>query len=709
MEIILIVGTLLAAGFALSRLAKLLHLPSIIGYIIAGILMGPSGLGIISGETTENRFDVFTHIALMLVAFSIGERFDLRELRSSAKALMKVSAAEIITTFVFSGFAVSAAILFTFPGSEEFSLEQAAAVGIICAAIAVATAPASTVAVIKELGARGPVSRLALSDIVVNNAFSVILFGIMTALAHELLGTGLDSGIGKFLFPFSQSLMSLVLGVAVGFACDFAVHRLTGRDDVLVISLASVLLVGGLAGALGLSSLLAGVAAGFTVVNRDRRDVRAFRALNDFEPPIYGLFFALAGAGLHLNQLLTAGSLGIIFVAARGAGKYFGARIGGNRAGLSKLLSHSVGLSLFPQAGIAVGLAYLVQQDSNLAPIQALVINLVMASVVINELIGAPLVRYALVKSGEVKGEDREWGQESTLPKEAKLIKDSENTVGISEWPQKPLSPAERTRGHSLIALSHTNTSRALTRLGALTAHYYGACPMAVHVVKPEEKNYWAAVDNEMIAEIFSRATEEARIMGYKLHTEVEFAEEIAEGILRNASEHEARIIVLGYPESEKSRQSEEFINRVVEEAEVPVIVARFKEALAGGRILVPLAETGDLDIVRPVVRSLGLVSSHTITLLRLMPPESGEEELRAAERELQQVCTEKPMESEVTFRAVAAESRTHQIIKEAEDFSVLAMAIRSQGKIRQALFGSMAQEVADNVPITVIFVYGCH
>ncbi len=402
-NIILALGVLLTAGFAGAWLVRLLHLPSVTGYILVGILLGPSGLNMIRAEMLASHLHIFTVIALMLIAFAIGERFDLQQLRRSARAVTRVSLGESLGSFAVVALVISLVSWLTGIGAENAGPPLWISVAFICAAIAVATAPAATVAVFRESGASGPLTRLALSSVVVNNALSITLFGLVVAAVKMLLGTSLDGGWVRGVLPIANTIASLAVGFGIGIGTDLVVHKLTRRDDVLVVALAAVFFTGGLASFAGLSPLLAGIAAGFAVVNRDRRDVRAFRALNDFEPPLYGLFFALAGAELHLKGLLAAGVLGIAFVLARAAGKYLGAWLGARSADLPRQQSNLIGLALLPQAGLAIGLAYLVRQDPALESLRTIVIDVVITSVVINELIGAPLVRYVAIASGEAK------------------------------------------------------------------------------------------------------------------------------------------------------------------------------------------------------------------------------------------------------------------------------------------------------------------
>ncbi len=697
-NLVFALSLLLTTGFALARVMKLFHLPSVTGYIIAGIALGPSGLNLLSAEILEDRLYVFTSIALLLVAFGIGERFDLQQLRPVAKTLLRVSIFEIGSVFVLVGIGVSVAAFFL----ADLTLSHAIATGLLVAAIAVETAAATSIAVIRETEASGPLSRLILSDLVVNNAMAVTLFGLMVAVAHALLGNPQESILLQAGRPVLLTIGALALGLAVGLLCDFVVHRLHRRADVLVVALAAVFFCGGLAQFLGLSPLLAGVAAGFAIVNRDRRDVRAFRALNDFEPPLYGIFFALAGAQLHLQELLAAGLLGLIFVALRFAGKYLGSRLGALSAGVDPDQASLLGLGLLPQAGLAIGLAYLVRQDPALAEIRTLVINLILASVVINELIGAPLTRFMLVKAGETAdGRDAE-------PPEPVEPTDAFAGVDVVPWTWPKLQAPNVTGGSVVIGLSHPDTAAGLTRIGVLLAHNYDADPTAVHVATAETpEDFWTStVDQEAVA-LFRLADAEARSLGYPLDTEVEFADEEAHGLLRIAEDADAQAIVVGHPLSRRVARFGRMVDHLANEAMCPVVVVRFAGPLHTERILVPLSCPEDYVTVRPMVAALGAVEEHQITFLRLMPAECRPPELREAEEETEPwpQCDEMP--GTCSCSAVAAESRVHVILDAAEDHDIIVMASSGRRGLRRAFFGSLAEDVALETTKPMLMVAG--
>ncbi|MBC7288785.1 MAG: cation:proton antiporter, partial [Armatimonadetes bacterium] len=236
---------LLTFGYAAGRLVQLVRLPSVTGYIVAGIALGPVGLDVVPHELTQGELRTFTDIALMLVAFGIGERLDLTRLRSSFRAVMSVGLGEVTATFVLVAVAVgiSAWLVNAFDVLTGWRTSLTAA--LIAGAIAVATAPASTVAVIREMAASGPVSRLLLSSVAVNNAASILLFGLCSAVAHPLLGEAPRQAWLEVAEPFAVASGSLALGLIVGLVADAVVHRITRRQDVLIVALGAVFFCGG--------------------------------------------------------------------------------------------------------------------------------------------------------------------------------------------------------------------------------------------------------------------------------------------------------------------------------------------------------------------------------------------------------------------------------------------------------------------------------
>jgi len=701
-NIILALGVLLAAGFAGAWLVRLLHLPSVTGYILIGILLGPSGLNVIRAEMLESRLHIFTIIALMLIAFAIGERFDLQQLRRSARAVTRVSLGESLGSFFLVALVVGLVAWRTDAGGQSAGPALWLSVALICGAIAVATAPAATMAVFRELGASGPLSRLALSSVVVNNALSVTLFGLVVAAVKVLLGTSAGVGWIQGVLPLANTVLSLTAGFAIGIGTDLVVHKLTHRDDVLVVALAAVFVTGGFASFVGLSPLLAGIAAGFAVVNRDRRDVRAFRALNDFEPPLYGLFFALAGAELHLGELLAAGALGIAFVLARAAGKYLGAWLGARSANLPRQQSSLIGLALLPQAGLAIGLAYLVRQDPALEVVRTLIIDVVLTSVVINELIGAPLVRYVAVASEEVvipTGETVAAESSHEQPGEAEIV----------PWTWPKLKPPAQRAGCVIAVLANPHTAAGIVRIATLLAHYYRAYPVALHIPAPQPTadDFWDDSCPVETGHLFGVARREADALGYELDCQCEIAEDVWSGVLQATQTYNTQAVVVAHPGPQQAAQFCQGVDALVREAVCPVVALRLAGELHTERILVPITDPDDFTVVYPMVRALAMVMEHRITVLGLMPPDTPQSDLDVSEDDIigWEQCRDLP--GEVVYSAVATESRVHHILQAAQDHDIVVMATGMPRGLHRLFFGSVAEDVAIRIDRPMIIMRG--
>jgi len=696
-NIILALSLLLAAGFSAARLVRMLRLPSVTGYILAGIALGPTGFDIIPQDLLEERLPVFTEIALMLVAFGIGERFDLQQLRHSAGAVSRVSLGESLGAFFLVAIAVLGAAWATGSGGPVANWPHWIAMALVCAAIGVATAPAATVSVIRELDASGPLSRLVLSNVVVNNALSITLFGMCAAAARVLLGTATGPGWAQAATPLLSTVAALGLGFALGILTDIIVHRLSARSDVLVVALTAVFFCGGLASFIGLSPLLAGVAAGFAVVNRDRRDVRAFRALNDFEPPLYGIFFTLAGAELHLPELLQAGALGAAFIVARAAGKYLGAWLGAAAAGMPREQASSVGLGLLPQAGLAIGLAFLVRHDASLSHIRGTVINVVVASVVINELLGPPLVRLMLIRAREVP--------DSHLAPPLAAPPSVLDSIEILPWTWGKLTPPAHPDGYVVASLSHPATAAGVTRVATLLSHHYGAMPLATHVVTEQVDSFWEAGPDLETVGLFRLAKEEATNLGHELSTEVEFADEVAQGLLRVANTQNAQALVLGHPLAAQAPAFGKIVDAVARDALCPVIVVKFVGVLHTERILVPLSNVDEFRSLNPIVCALGMVSEHNITILPMMPPETQEAELMQVQEQVMALVCAGSTPQAVTCHAVATDSRVHAVLDASESHDIVVMSTSTPRGLRKVFFGSLAEDVAQRTEKPMLIV----
>ncbi len=703
-DLIFVLSLLLAFGFALARLAKLARLPEVTGYLVAGIILGPSGFELITREMLDD-LTVFMNMAIVLIAFSIGEGCDLRQLKPLAKVLWRISPVEVGLTFILSTAALAIGAVYLGLLDPAHALPHALAVGLICAAVATETSAPVTMAVVRECGAAGALTRILTSLMVLNSVATIIFFGAAMAVAQVLVGGWDDEFLGSIAFPFYHVVGALIVGFVAGIVCDIIVHRLTRRSDVLIVALATIFFCGGLAFQLGLSAILAGVGAGIAVVNRDRRDVRAFSATKDFDPPLYALFFTLAGVGVFLDELVSAGLLVIIFVIARMAGKVGGAMIGARWAGLRAGWGKMLGSGLLAQAGLSISLAVLVAQDPDLQPIQALVVNLIIASNIINVTIGPPLTRLALIRSGEARAIEREEEAEgAALPEpQEELIIDTVPWV----WPK--LQSAEETSGSVVIGLGHPQTAPALTRIGVMLAYGYRAEPTAVYVSRTSSpENFWAYAHDQDALGLFRVADQEAEKMGSSIVTEVAFEEDVTSGLLKVAREEDARLILIGQTKRQQEEQFSRVVSRLSTEAACPVVVAQLTGPLHTERILVPFADEDEYRGVLPILRALTATGSdHSITFLRMMPLDSAPSEVDEAEEEIAKWPGYRELSAETSRKAVTVESRVQEIAREAEEQDLIVMASSAPSGLRRMLFGSLPDDVAEATHTSMLVVAG--
>ncbi|MBC7287079.1 MAG: universal stress protein, partial [Armatimonadetes bacterium] len=440
---------------------------------------------------------------------------------------------------------------------------------------------------------------------------------------------------------------------------------------------------------LGFSAMLAGLAAGFAVVNRDRRDVRAFRAINDFEPPIYGIFFALAGVQLHLRELVEAGAVGLAFVLARAVGKLGGAWLGARFTRLPAKVGQRLGLGLLSQAGLAIGLAYLVQQDRALAPIQSVLINIVVASVVINELLGPPLERWILVSVGEAGPPS-----EAVAPvpvRHARLA-----SIEVVPWTWPKLTPPRSPTGSVVFGVRHPQTVRGLARIAILLANYYQARPIAVRVITEQSPDdFWAGSLDEQTRALFAAARAEGDAMGYRVDSTVEFSSDPALGLVNVATAEQAQAVVLGHPLEATLQQFSRVVDQVGAEALCPVVVAKFQGPLHTERILVPITSVENLKPVLPVIASLAAIEHHEITVLHLLAHDASVVEERDAIEEMQESLASVGAQAAVNYQTVRAEARVLAVSEAAHGYDILVMALETPRGLRRIFFGSMAEDVA--------------
>jgi Kef-type K+ transport system membrane component KefB len=396
------VGILLVAGYIIGKLVGKIKLPEITGFIIAGLLLGDAFTGIVPHHMSES-LKIVTDIALGFIALTIGGEFYWVKLKRMGKDVVIITLLQIVFTFV-----AVAALLYVFKLPLPFAL--------LLGAIATATAPAATVAIVQKLRAHGKFVDYLYGVVALDDAGCVIVFGTVLAFASGMLTPDEAATTGGsfqlVLHAFFEISFSIFQGAIAGVVLHAATRKVKNQNEVLIITLGLVFLSTATAIAFHLSPLLVNMASGAVIINLSPANHRLFRNIEPLTPPIYALFFVIAGTELK-PEVFTQGPtllLGTAYILARAAGKYGGVWLGCKLSKTPPKLTRYLGLCMLPQAGVALGLVLLIQSsplmaaltDAQLKTVQDMV-NIVLLSVFINELVGPPLSRFALIKGNEME------------------------------------------------------------------------------------------------------------------------------------------------------------------------------------------------------------------------------------------------------------------------------------------------------------------
>jgi Kef-type K+ transport system membrane component KefB len=394
-QTLLSLGLLLAAGYILGKLLERIRIPAITGYIMAGLIMGRSISGIITPEMSES-LNILTEIALGIIALTIGAEFSFDKVKRTGAGVIIITLFEALFAFLFVTFFLSI---------TGFGLYYALLLG----AIAAATAPASTVIIVRELRARGEFIDYLYGVVAFDDAVCVLLFSVVFSVAAPYLA-GIDTGAGV-LAGISHAVVEIFLSVFLGCAGGFILHLTTKKkyrtNEILLIALSALFLVIAFSMAFRLSLLIANMVMGSTLVNLSSRNRRIFDILEPVTPPLFALLFIIAGTGLDVSVFTggTAILYGMLYLVSRFMGKYTGVYSGALIARAPVKIRRYLGLCLFPQEGVALGLALLIQTSPLLQlggpTVQntiTIIINIILMNVFINALIGPLLTRSVLLK-----------------------------------------------------------------------------------------------------------------------------------------------------------------------------------------------------------------------------------------------------------------------------------------------------------------------
>lgn len=400
-DLALAIGIMITIGLVGGILSNKVKFPRVSGYIIVGIILSPSLIGLVSEEMIQ-ELSIVTHAALGIIAYLIGASLHFKSIRRLGKSISWITPLQSLGAWLL----VTVALIYILP---DFVRDSGATfnnsylpMALIIGAIASATAPAVTMAVIRELKARGPMTTTLLAVVAIDDAIAVIAFAVAAGISGPLIsGIGGYSLHGMFGVPAIEIAQSIGIGAALGFGLLYLSKLMKTRALLLAVVLGIILLGTGIANHLGISLIMTNMAVGFIVANRtDNREPVV--AIEGIEEVVFNIFFVLAGMHFDASLIKTAGIMAAIVFGIRFAGKYFGTVIGARISRASPEVKKYLGLALVPQAGVALGLALLA---SELFPsIGNILFNVVLGSVIINELVAPPLTKYAITKSGEVEG-----------------------------------------------------------------------------------------------------------------------------------------------------------------------------------------------------------------------------------------------------------------------------------------------------------------
>ena len=423
-SIFLSLSIALLSGLLLSRLAKKVKLPAVTAYLISGVLIGPFVLGAIGipgiGITAAQieSFGLISDLALGFIAFAMGNEFRLAQLKKIGKQATVIGVAQALFTTVVVD-VVLIGLHFLMP--DKLSLSAA----IVLASVATATAPAATLMVVKQYKAKGPVTDLLLPVVALDDAVGLVVFAISFGVAKSI-STGTVDVLSVILEPLLEVILSLGLGFIMGLLFTLCEKYFHSRSKRMAVSVTFVMMTVAISCLkfdigdihIGFSSLLACMMLGTVFCNMCEVSEELMDRADRWTTPVLILFFVISGAELELSVFAdwAVVIVGVVYIIARSIGKYFGANISAKMTKSDPNIVKYLGITLLPQAGVALGMAI---KAIELGSDGAIVRNITLFAVLIYEIVGPFLTKIALTKAGDIQEEGRTSAREEHLAKKA--------------------------------------------------------------------------------------------------------------------------------------------------------------------------------------------------------------------------------------------------------------------------------------------------
>ena len=389
MNTILCLGIVLVGALVAEKVISYLKIPAITSYILLGILLGPYALNVTGGGLIASS-ELLSNIVLGFIAFHIGKNFSIEHFKRIGKAVLSVSIAVTIATLI----CVTLGIYYV--------AHQPFHIALLFGAISTATAPATTMMVIRQYKARGLFTDVLLGTVAIDDAWGIMIFSISLAIAQVLQ-------IGQFsewiimtvtIKAAAKIFLSVILGSITAIIASRISVYLKRREDVLTFILGAILINTGVALYFHMSPLLSNMFFGAMLVNIEKTSFKFFESVNSVDWPLYVMFYVLAGANLDIGLLSSLGLIGSVYIISRIIGRIGGAYAGAVIAGTEQSIRRYMGLALMAQAGVAIGLAMVAK--ANLPHTGGAILNTIIATTVVYEIFGPIATRYALLKAKDI-------------------------------------------------------------------------------------------------------------------------------------------------------------------------------------------------------------------------------------------------------------------------------------------------------------------
>lgn len=393
MNILLNIGIILILGLISSLILRKLKFPDVLSYILVGIFLGNSFLKIVNPEIVKYE-NVLASLTLGFIAFLIGESLRIKNLKAIGKSGIIVTIIQaIVTTFtVFIGF-----YLLSF--FNIIKLNYAFEISLILGVTATATAPAATFLVLRQYRTKGPLTNYILMAVTLDDAIGIIFFNIAVTIIKSTIN-GLKMNFLESFFSISKELLlSFIVGFLLGLLISQIVKFLKNNEEILIVSIALIILGVGFAEQFNLSPLLVNIILGATFANLSLKSENTFRNIENWLPPIFLIFFVISGSTFNLSLILSNFIFIIIYLILRTFGKIYGCFLGAEISKAPINVKKYLGLSMLSQAGVAIGFSVYIK---NLFPALSFINTIILTCVIIFEIIGPIGVRYSVFKSNEV-------------------------------------------------------------------------------------------------------------------------------------------------------------------------------------------------------------------------------------------------------------------------------------------------------------------